>query len=650
MYSWWQQWKVFTAIVCFLLLAPSAFALISRDYAIEVSATTQESPAQITLNWLNTSDGLQFQVWRKLKHQTSWTSLAILSQNTTSYADSNVAVGNAYEYAVTKYPQPTYARAGYIYAGIKAPLVDARGKVLLVVEDTYANDLASELARLQQDLVGDGWTVIRRDVSRNNSPAYVRWLIQLEYQADPSIRSVFLFGRIPVPYSGNYNADDHTDHTGAWAADTFYGDVDGTWTDSTVNNTSATRVANHNTPGDGKLDQSIIPSDLELEVGRVDLANMPAFLPKTEKDLLRQYLNKNNNFRHGRITAVRRGILFDGFGESGGEAYAASGWRNFAPFFGSANIQEIGQNQFFSTTTAQSYLWTYVGSGGGHQYDNCYWVGVTSDFASNDIRTIFTMFFGSYFGDWDVSNNFLRAPLATTTYTLTSAWGGRPHWYFHHMAQGETIGYSTRLTQNNNGLYVPAQFSRQVHVALMGDPTLRMHIVLPASDLAAVINNGGVTLNWNASPDSNLVGYHVYRATSATGPFTRLTGSSPLTVRTIIDSPATGTYTYTVRAIKLETSSSGSYYNASQGIFVSASVSQSIPNTPINISNAQRVSNQVAFRCNGQAGQTFAIERCENLAQWTSILTNTLSASGYYDFSETLQGAGRRFYRTKTLP
>ena len=59
------------------------------------------------------------------------------------------------------------------------------------------------------------------------------------------------------------------------------------------------------------------------------------------------------------------------------------------------------------------------------------------------------MFFGSYFGDWDSPNNFLRAPLATPTYTLTSAWAGRPYWMFHHMALGETIGFSTRLTQNN---------------------------------------------------------------------------------------------------------------------------------------------------------------------------------------------------------
>jgi len=48
----------------------------------------------------------------------------------------------------------------------------------------------------------------------------------------------------------------------------------------------------------------------------------------------------------------------------------------------------------------------------------------------------------------------------------------------HHMALGETIGFSTLLTQNNGpgGLYQNQMNScaGQIHIALMGDPTLRM--------------------------------------------------------------------------------------------------------------------------------------------------------------------------------
>ena len=247
-----------------------------------------------------------------------------------------------------------------------------------------------------------------------------------------------------------------------------------------------------------------------------------------------------------------------------------------------------------------------------------------------------------------MTNDFLRAPLGTTTYTLAAAWAGRPHWFFHHLALGETLGYCTRLSQNNSGLYRPTQFTRQVHIALMGDPTLRMHVVLPPSGLTASVTNGSVTVTWNASADANVVGYHVYRATSAGGPFTRLTGSSPLTVRSFTDSPSTGSYTYMVRAIKLETSPSGSYYNASQGIFASATLS-STPNTPVNISNVRISGSWIAFRCTGQLNQRFCIERTDGNSSWSPVLTNTFSTTTTFDFSEVL-ASGRRFYRTRTLP
>src|SRR5207253_1848922 len=109
---------------------------------------------------------------------------------------------------------------------------------------------------------------------------------------------------VPVPYSGKINPDGHSDHVGAWPADVYYGDIDGNWTDTTVDFTQSTRPPSDaadnlrltNRPGDGKFDQDQIPSAVELEVGRVDLANMPgddywgvdAVIP-SETELLRRY-------------------------------------------------------------------------------------------------------------------------------------------------------------------------------------------------------------------------------------------------------------------------------------------------------------------------------------------------------------------------
>jgi len=142
---------------------------------------------------------------------------------------------------------------------------------------------------------------------------------------------VFLFGHVPVPYSGDFAADFHVPaHQGAWPADVFYGDMNGTWTDYVVNDRGAESSRNWNVPGDGKFDQSYAPSAVELEVGRVDLSNLTAF-SQGERELLRQYLNKDHNYRHRLITAQRRGLVHDDLGVRNGEAYAASAWRNFAP-------------------------------------------------------------------------------------------------------------------------------------------------------------------------------------------------------------------------------------------------------------------------------------------------------------------------------
>jgi hypothetical protein len=121
--------------------------------------------------------------------------------------------------------------------------------------------------------------------------------------------------------------------------------------------------------------------------------------------------------------------------------------------------------------------------------------------------------------------------------------------------------------------------SGQVHIALLGDPTLRMHWVRPATGLNASADSSGVHLNWGPSPDS-VIGYHVFRASTPGGPYTRVT-AAPVTASSFTDSPLAGNYSYMVRAVKLEQTPSGTYFNMSQGIFASTSSSGSIQPPPI---------------------------------------------------------------------
>ena len=306
-----------------LLCACWKLALCARgqsplNYAVQVSATVQASPPQITLSWPADSGATGYTVERKLRDATSWGSPVSLSATNTSYVDGNVSMGGAYEYNIQK-QAANYFGAGYIYAGIALPPVVSRGKVMLVVDNSIGPSLVMELARLQQDLAGDGWTVLRHDVprmvvdpadqSRTNwaaraaELANLKALIKADYTADPAnVNSVFLFGHVPVPYSGNFAPDGHSDHQGAWPADVYYADMTGTWTDSSVTATTATDPRNINVPGDGKFDANIMPANATLRVGRVDLANLPAFA-LSETELLRQYLYKDHGIRQKWITA-----------------------------------------------------------------------------------------------------------------------------------------------------------------------------------------------------------------------------------------------------------------------------------------------------------------------------------------------------------
>jgi hypothetical protein len=573
--------------LCALVL--SAHADDTWEFSVQVSASVQSSPPQITLSWPQDVYIVpnSYTVYRKAPNATSWGPGTTLPGTTTSYVDSNVSVGTAYEYQIVKVTSQ-YTGYGYIYAGSNIPMTENRGKLLLVVDNTYAANLANELARLQQDLVGDGWTVIRHDVGRNDSvPSVKSWLVS-QYNADPAnVKTVFLFGHVPVPYSGDIVPDGHVpDHQGAWPCDGFYGDMTGVWTDTSVNDTGGEYARNHNVPGDGKYDQSSFPAPITLMVGRVDLANMPGLYytggPNTfpsEQELLRNYLNKDHRFRTKQFDLPRRGISGDFFGVRNGEAFAASAYRNFAPFFGANNITTIvDQGVWAPTLTTTPYLWAggfgagSFGSIGGLGNSGSYNNVLTTDVVNNDLKFVFGLFFGSWLGDWDSQDNIMRSVLATPSYGLACAWSGRPHFFLQHMGLGETIGYGTRLTQNNgpSGLYQNQvnTAAGNIHVALMGDPTLRMHIVAPPSNLTARTNGSSITLSWTASADS-VLGYHVYRA-NASGTFTRLT-TTPLTTTTYTDNSATGAANYMVRALKLETSGSGTYYNPSLGAFLTTS-------------------------------------------------------------------------------
>ncbi len=646
---------------------PRGTADSTWEYAVQLSATAQESPPQITLHWVQDSIAtpISYTVYRKALTDTSWGAGTVLPGEVTSFVDNNVTLGAAYEYQVFK-QAAGYVGYGYLYSGIDVPLVENRGTMLLIVDDTYSAVLADALALLQQDLVGDGWNVVRQDFSRNAAVTDVKAFITAAYNADPAnVNTVFLFGHVPVPYAGDIYPDEHPEHQGAWPADVYYGNLAGPWTDDSVYDTSATDSRNWNIPGDGKFDQSVIPSLVNLMVGRVDLADLPGEQspggPPTfpsELDLLRNYLSKDHAFRQGLMNLPRRGLIADFFGDTQGYAYSASGWRNFAPFFGPENITYLpNAGTWLSTLNGNAFLCAY-GCGPG-QYNSIsglgtsgsYNLATTTDLVEADPQAVFFLLFGSWLGDWDSQDDFMRAVLATPTYGLVCCWSGSPHWFCQHMALGKTIGFSARRTQNNapTGLYQTETntYAGLVHIALMGDPTLRLHPVGPPGNVSASGTAGAMQVRWGASNDS-ILGYHVYRSSDPNGPYMRLTGS-PVSGTGFLDVSATsGTFTYMVRAVKLEVSASGSYYNPSQGAFATVSIASGSNPVPVRVSSVSLGASGVTLVWPTIPGATYQVQFTGDLANasWIGLSGNLPAQGSSLSWTDSSAGiASRRFYR-----
>lgn len=555
--------RAFVGSLAFLLLTISSWgqAAVDKKQSVMVYAETQEDPPRITLRWVEDLENSGFTIYRKAKNASSWGSPRGTTLSTaTSWVDTAVVPGQVYEYRVLK-SLAGYgggASNGYVFAGMNVPATHSFGSCILVVDSTFAGDLAFEIDRLERDMEEEGWRVTTLYVNRTDPVTEVRARIQQAASGDnATLRTLFLLGRVPVPYSGNIAPDGHVpDHQGAWPCDGYYGDLDGIWTDFSVNVTDASQERNRNTPGDGRFDQSTFPSALELGVGRVDFFNMPAF-PASELELLRRYLDKNHAWRKGMIQATERGLVQNNF-PGLAEGFGQNGWKNFTAMFGADEVHDL---PYRSTLQNQSYLWSY-GCGPG-SYTSAGGITTTANFVTDSLQTVFTMLFGSYFGDWDNQNNLLRAALATGP-TLTNAWAARPNWMFHHMAMGDPIGFAARISMNNNGSTYQSGFGAAgVHTALLGDPTLTMHNWRAPEQL--VVQSAGFAAELSWAPLADAEGYYVYRQSEGESGYTLLT-NQPITATTFTDPcSGEGTIRYLVRATRLRESASGSYYLVGPG-------------------------------------------------------------------------------------
>jgi len=607
----------FRLTLCLIIafIAPSTYVYAApheRDFA--VLNEWQWTGAGGRLSWNQDANASEYKVYRRVVNNNgpapsapnwNWNLIATLPGNSTTHTDSSAVAHTLYEYAITKtisIEGSTYQGHGFMYAGHEIELPTTRGKVLLLVEEELDQALAAEIDQYKLALVGDLWEVIHRTAQRHGISSHqdVKQIIQEEYDRDPqNLKSVILFGSLPKVQSGVIAPDGHHyDHMGAWSSLAYYQDVyppnaASRWTDT--GNFRTTNANNTNVANDGRWDISGVDQlpdgslMADLEIGLIDLSNLPAF-SESETALYRRYLaEKAIPFRNKTFSVDRTAITHAGFVWNAGRIPSVSGWRDFGPLVGRDGLCIVDEtipgqapcdksfwSLYNSDTTA---FWALVSSTGSTEhiwgYEN------TSQLASGRAyKAISILTHGSWHGDFHInSNNINRAFLAAEGYVQASLWTGRPHSMFYPAGMGLTLGYGAKkgLNSGQDEFFNSRGYDEnvhQVHFALMGDPTLRMNIIEPISNLSASTEGVNVTLSWDGVSSSR--GYLVYRGTEKFGPYTQLTpeliSATSFTDTSVINDEVF----YSVVSVELQNSPTGSYFNNSTGQVIPVS----IPNVP----------------------------------------------------------------------
>lgn len=616
---------IFSIFALFFVATLNLFSqsMNSRDLTVPVWAEVQSGAnPSITINWFNYGYADNFVIFKKLANATYWGN-PVQTINDTSinkFTDYNVKIGTKYEYQIiatgkklvkvndTTNAYVNFSATGYITTGIEVVPNLTKGSVLILVDETMNEGLSNELNQMKADLIQEGYNVViatapRADSFDKSKVISTKNIINDIYTQNLDLSNLILIGRIAVPYSGYLAPDAHPDHYGAWPADVYYAVNNNFWTDMTVNNSAASRAENKNIIGDGKYDQTTLATNIVVPfaIGRIDFSKMEMFfdssLANPEMELVRKYLNRDHLYRTNQLEVVWKGVIDDNFSaQSYPEVFAASGWRAFTNFF---DRNDVIAADFITTLSTETYLWSY-GCGGG-SYTSAGGIGTSTNMKEKKINGVFSLLFGSYFGDWDVKNNFLRSVLAAEPGALTIGWSGRPHWFFHKMNLGEPIGTSLLATQNNNNLYYPniyynSQYpngilyttgTRQIHIGLLGDPTLRMFNTnaVPPTELSVVENaDGTITLKWMAPEGQNSKKFVIYRNTDKNTNYSLLT-ETPIEATEFTDNFIyDGTLNYMVMSLELDSSRSGTFYNQSlpiMGSVKTVSVDEEIPDFSI---------------------------------------------------------------------
>lgn len=543
-------------IVLTVLVGCSWQSVAQTVWGADPHVTASAADGGLVLQWNALADAGLVTIYRQPVGATAASLLAVLDAGTISYGVEQ-PVGQRVAYRVLRNQPGGYGGETWIVAGDLVPFRDDQGAVVVVIDQTNEALLRLRLDEFENDLRDDGFDVVEVVTARGSlAPALKAQLVAAKQQWQGRLRAVVFLGAVPRALSGLQNPDGHPDHYGAWAADPYYADLDGTFTDTFVGGTGAFA----NDAGDGRFDQSTTPTVVDVAVGRIDFEGMPQFGADAGTRLLAAYFDKVHDYRSGAVVVTRQAVSRSSFGYFGGEAFQRAGYRDGTAILGTEPLN-VSTADFFPTLVADAgVLLTWADGAGGPT--SVAGALTTTDLTTVQLRTRFLGLFGSYFGDWNYQNDVMRAALGSGLVTH-SLWFARPTVFLHALGSLESFGDAFARTQALSFRSMP------IYQALLGDPTLRLFY--PArlvGTLATSVKPASVELQWSAGTATGLLGYHVFRKRQGdlTAPV-RLT-ANPVTLTTFIDATVQPDTSYEWRVVPVvkEKTGSGTFFNHGLGI------------------------------------------------------------------------------------
>ena len=630
--------------------------IISKKKTVFIDITTF-TDTSVSFSWSNYETINSTSIYRKELSGSTWTLL--YTTTNTSYTDNTIATNKEYEYQfkATRLTAPTEVY-GYVAFGTKVDKKSTRGNMLIVLDTRFSSSLSNEIRSLQLDLIGDGWNTILISCDTSETPNFLKSKID-SVNSDSPLNGVILIGHLPVPYSGDNYIDGHYDHRGAWPTDLYYVTNERLWTDNKVMYSNSDRPINSNLTRDGKFDNSSVPEKIFAPISRIDFANLP-LLNKTEVDLLKNYLSELSKYKHAQNIPIHKGVIENNFSAIS-EGFGYNGYMNFSSLMQSSNVVEADVINSLSTNF---YQWSYAAGGGTDT--SASGVLSISQIPNLNYKGVFSMLFGSYFGDWNTNNNLLRAYLADGK-MLSTCWAGRPTWFFHNMGTNNYLGLSALRTINNglsgSTLYEPVGLgSNLVHISLMGDMSLRNKYATPVNNFTGSYNkdDNKVYLEWNSLASHAVTSYDLYIASDTFGPYNLLVSVGASNTSYNYTPTTSDTLYYQIKAIYLDTTPNGSYYNNTIGSFIAIDASDSTTTSvalPVELMHFSGKQMQNSVVLNWTTAQeinvnNFEIEKSLDAINWEQIgkqAGRNLTSVSNYTFNDYSLNFGNNYYRLKIV-